>query len=65
MRIYQREVKKKIYLTIIVISRISSIIYTKEKWKVKNVYQLQTAKQHYKEKLIPITINLRDLRQNK
>ena len=33
-----REFKKRIYLTIIVISRISSIIYTKEKWKIKNMH---------------------------
>ena len=46
----------------VVISRLSSIIYIKEKRKVKNVYQLLTAKQHYKKGLIPITINLRDLR---
>ena len=30
--------KKRIYLTIIVISGISSIVYTKEKQKVKNIY---------------------------
>ena len=30
--------KKKIYLTITVISRIFSIIYTKEKQKIKNIY---------------------------
>ena len=30
--------KKRIYLTIIVISRISSIVYIKEKRKVKNIY---------------------------
>ena len=34
----RENLKKKIYLTIIVISRISSIIYIKEKQKVKNVY---------------------------
>ena len=32
----KENLKKKI--TIIVISRIFSIIYTKEKWKIKNVY---------------------------
>ena len=65
MRIRQRELKKRIYLTIIIISRISSVIYTKEKQKIENMYQLLTTKQHYKEGLIPITINLRDLRQNR
>ena len=30
--------KKRIYLTIAVISKISSIVYTKEKWKAENVY---------------------------
>ena len=40
MRIRQREPKKRIYLTIIVISGISSIIHTKEKRKVKNMHQL-------------------------
>ena len=34
----KENLKKRIYLTIIVISRISSIIYTKEKWKVENIY---------------------------
>ena len=34
----KENLKKRIYLTIIVISRISSIIYTKEKRKIKNVY---------------------------
>ena len=34
----KENLKKRIYLTIIVISRISSIIYIKEKQKVKNVY---------------------------
>ena len=29
------------------------------------MYQLQAAKQHYKKGLIPITINFRDLRQNR
>ena len=29
------------------------------------MYQLQAAKQYYKEGLIPIIINLRNLRQNK
>ena len=29
------------------------------------MHQLQAAKQHYKKGLIPITINLRDLRQNR
>ena len=42
-----------------------SIIYTKEKRKVENVYQLQVAKQYYKKGLIPIIINLRNLRQNR
>ena len=37
----------------------------KKKWKVENIYQLQTAKQHYKKGLIPIIINLRNLRQNR
>ena len=60
-----RSLKKRIYLTIIVISKISSIVHTKEKWKVENVYQLQAAKQHYKKELISITINLRNLRQNR
>ena len=27
-----------LYLIIIVINRISSIVYTKEKWKIKNIY---------------------------
>ena len=34
----RKNLKKRIYLTIIIISRISSIIYTKKKWKAKNVY---------------------------
>ena len=34
----KENLKKRIYLTITVISRIFSIIYTKEKQKVKNVY---------------------------
>ena len=34
----KENLKKKIYLTIIVISKISSIIYTKEKRKIKNIY---------------------------
>ena len=34
----KENLKKRIYLTIIVISGISSIVYTKEKRKVKNVY---------------------------
>ena len=34
----KKNLKKSIYLAIIVISRISSIIYTKEKQKIKNVY---------------------------
>ena len=38
MRIRQREFKKRIYLIIIVINGISSIVYTEEKQKVKNVY---------------------------
>ena len=29
------------------------------------MYQLQAAKQYYKKGLIPITINLRNLRQNR
>ena len=29
------------------------------------MHQLQTAKQHYKKELIPTTVNLRDLKQNK
>ena len=33
-----RKFEKRIYLTIIVISRISSIVYIKEKWEIKNVY---------------------------
>ena len=40
----KENLKKRIYLTIVVISRIFSIIYIKEKQKVKNVYQLLTAK---------------------
>ena len=40
----KENLKKRIYLTITVISRISSIIYTKEKWKIENIYQLQAAK---------------------
>ena len=44
MRICQKEPKKRIYLTIIVISGISSIVYTKEKREIKNVHQLLTAK---------------------
>ena len=34
----KENLKKRIYLTIIVISRISSIIRIKEKWKVENMY---------------------------
>ena len=34
----RKNLKKKIYLTIVVISGISSIVYTKEKQEVKNVY---------------------------
>ena len=34
----KENLKKRIYLTIIVISRISSIVYIKEKWKIKNIY---------------------------
>ena len=34
----KENLKKRIYLTITVISRIFSIIYTKEKWKIKNIY---------------------------
>ena len=34
----KENLKKKIYLTIIVISRISSIVYTEEKQKIENVY---------------------------
>ena len=33
-----KEFKKKIYLTITVISRIFSIVYTKEKQEIRNVY---------------------------
>ena len=29
------------------------------------MHRLQTAKQHYKKELIPITINFRNLRQNR
>ena len=59
------QIKKRIYLTIIIISKISSIVYIKEKWKVKNMHQLQAAKQHYKKGSIPITVNLRNLGQNR
>ena len=34
----KENLKKRIHLTITVISRISSIIYTKEEWKIKNIY---------------------------
>ena len=34
----KENLKKRIYLTIIVISRIFSIIYTKEKRKIENMY---------------------------
>ena len=34
----KENLKKRIYLTIIIISRIFSIVYTKEKRKVKNIY---------------------------
>ena len=34
----KKKSKKRIYLTIIVISKISSIVYTKEKRKVENIY---------------------------
>ena len=34
----KENLKKRIYLTITVISRIFSIVYTKEKRKVKNIY---------------------------
>ena len=34
----KENLKKRIYLTITVISRIFSTIYIKEKWKVKNIY---------------------------
>ena len=34
----KKKSKKRIYLTITVISRIFSIIYTKEKQEVKNIY---------------------------
>ena len=34
----KENLKKRIYLTIIVISKISSIVHTKEKRKVKNIY---------------------------
>ena len=37
-RICQGKSKKRIYLTIIVINGIFSIIYTKEKREIKNVY---------------------------
>ena len=37
-KIYQGKSKKRIYLTIIIISRISSIVYTEEKQKIENVY---------------------------
>ena len=39
-RICQGKFKKRIYPIITVISRISNIVHTKEKWKVKNMYQL-------------------------
>ena len=61
----KENLRKGIYLIIIVISRISSIVYTKEKRKIENVYQLQAAKQYYKKGSIPITINLRNLKQNR
>ena len=34
----KENLKKRIYLTIIVISRIFNIIYTKEKREIENVY---------------------------
>ena len=34
----KENLKKRIYLTIIDINRISNIIYTKEEWKIKNIY---------------------------
>ena len=34
----KKKFKKRIYPTIIVISRIFSIVYTKEKWKIENIY---------------------------
>ena len=34
----KKNLKKRIYLTIIVISRIFSIIHTKKKWEIKNVH---------------------------
>ena len=34
----KENLKKRIYLTIIVINKISSIVYTKEKQKIKNMY---------------------------
>ena len=34
----KENLKKRIYLTITVISRIFSIVYTKEKQKIKNIY---------------------------
>ena len=34
----KENLKKRIYLTIIVINRIFNIVHTKEKWKVKNMY---------------------------
>ena len=39
-------------------------LYLKKR-EVKNIYQLQAAKQYYKKGLIPITINFRNLRQNR
>ena len=38
LKFFIKKSKKRIYLTITVISRIFSIIYTKEKQKVENVY---------------------------
>ena len=38
LREFVKENLNFFFLTIIVISRISSIVYTKEKWKIKNVY---------------------------
>ena len=34
----KENLKKRIYLTIIVINRIFSIVYTKEKRKIENLY---------------------------
>ena len=34
----KKNLKKRIYPTIIVISRIFSIVHTKEKWKIENMH---------------------------